>query len=492
MGARQLLCMGLLALLTACGTGHNRELHSELVARVERNDLDAALEIVRSENFFPEERSLLLRQLETATTYYRAGMLSEALGIFNDARRLSDQLFTRSVSAMLAGAVIDPNLAEFHGARYERSKIRFYQSLIHFKLSFDPELSAQERGFHRNASQNVLREWHSIFPQFRLEADGRPLFQADMMELLWGAFIHEQTGVAADRQIALILYRRARDVLFRNFNIYPAFNARHGDFIRYFERFETMDRTRIESDFVEPTHFGTELRAFIDHRIERLGRREERDNVILLVEDGLVAPKRVREERIPFNIGYALAADPGMVAWAIIALPHFIVYEVPYITPREIPRLEAVMVTATGEHLPMPLVLASPISDIAVREVEAGLFIERAAIIARLIAAYTAAAASSYLVYTQMIANNDTPMGRLIAMASAMATFRGLEAGIRATNRADLRQWRLLPSNLRLGSARFDPGEYTLKILKDTKVIYTRAITIGPDTSFISINLPEA
>jgi len=68
-----------------------------------------------------------------------------------------------------------------------------------------------------------------------------------------------------------------------------------------------------------------------------------------------------------------------------------------------------------------------------------------------------------------------------------------LGAAIEAHNKADIRQWKLLPSNIRLGSANLEPGDYILTVWDLTygqpRVVYQQSVSVGADTAFIDINL---
>ena len=92
-----------------------------------------ALKIVNNDDFFSEERSELLNKLEKGTTYYLKNDYFQAMQYFKEAREISDNLYTISIKKKLA-SILNANLDNYYGEIYERSLLRFYESLIHYNL----------------------------------------------------------------------------------------------------------------------------------------------------------------------------------------------------------------------------------------------------------------------------------------------------------------------------------------------------------------------
>ena len=519
----KLVLISAFSLLAACSTMKNRELHDTLVKNAAEKKYPAAAATAAREDFYPEERSALLRRLERASAYYYNGELYRSLLEFDAAKGLSDELYTKSISAKLASA-LDSNKAEFYGERYERSNIRFWQALLHLRLAAAgkyeawrgedgaerPEkiLSPQEKRQHLLAARSVMQEWESIFPQFELETEGKPGYKADMMSHLLGAAIHEQTGAPADRQIALGLYRRAKEVAFRNYNVYPSFNKKHKEFADGFGTFHAMERREVEQKYVEQSADGKELTHYIDRKIGLLEKNRP-DNLVVIVKDGLVAEKKSREYKLDFRpdemarlaylSAYISAASGGsgravsnaaFISFATTYLLKDITYDMPYIEYRAPRELAASIAGADGKRVPVPLALASPLSDIAYKEINDKIPAERAALAARLTAEYIAAAATAYFSYANMKKSaGNSPWGELAGIAAGVGAFKGLSAAINASNKADLRQWKLLPSDIRIGGASLAPGDYTLEITEGGKVVARESVKVGEGASIADITL---
>jgi len=57
---------------------------------------------------------------------------------------------------------------------------------------------------------------------------------------LYGAKVHELVGSPEDLQIASILYKDAKDILFKNYNTYPTFNSSYKEFKRDYDKLASM------------------------------------------------------------------------------------------------------------------------------------------------------------------------------------------------------------------------------------------------------------
>jgi hypothetical protein len=500
------------AALGACSTMRNRDAHARLIKNVEAGDFAAAAKEAESDGFYPEERSALLLHMERGSAYYYAGMNRRALLEFDKAKKISDDLYTRRISAA-AKSALDSNQSEFTGERFERSQIRFFQSLLHYKLyqggkyeAWEDEsgkyaeknLSDAERRSHLNSAKSVLSEWNSLLSQYKMETGGKPEYKADISENLWGAFVNASTGNANDRQIAIGLYRQAKEALFKYYNIYPSFNAKHEEFAKDFASLGAMQEAEVEKKYTAPTAESTALGHLIDAKLAALN-KGERDNVAVIVEDGLIAEKKADEHKLDFSpqtifimSRVALIAggrDAYFRTFAATYLLNDITYDLPYINPKAAPKIEAKIIDSAGAETDLPLTISSPLSDMAARDIGGKIAGEKAVLITRLTSEYILAAWSAYKTYKEVLRKNNSSMGELLATASAIASFKGLGAAINESNRADIRQWKLLPSNIRFGSAKLKPGEYTLKISVSGGASREHKFTLGDGPALIDVKI---
>src|SRR5690606_2673265 len=119
-------------LVVSCAS--HKKNYKELKNFTEKEDYARAIELIKSDEFYPEERSRLLKYLELGTIFYLKGDYYQAFQNFDLASDLSDKLFTVSVSKKITSTVLSDNLDNYYGEKYERSLIRFYQALVHYKL----------------------------------------------------------------------------------------------------------------------------------------------------------------------------------------------------------------------------------------------------------------------------------------------------------------------------------------------------------------------
>ena len=120
-------------LLCSCASLDYRTKQNDLKNELVKKNYTGAINIINKKDFIPEERSELLNKLEKGTTHYLNGNYFQAMQYFTKAQEISDNLYTISLKGKLAGA-LNANLDNYYGEIYERSLIRFYESLIHYDL----------------------------------------------------------------------------------------------------------------------------------------------------------------------------------------------------------------------------------------------------------------------------------------------------------------------------------------------------------------------
>ena len=94
---RSFIVLPLLAIF-AVGCSSNRDSHEKLRAKVRAGELDSAMSIVKSDKFFPEKNSRLLKLMEASLLQHMKGDYYQAMLSFDETKELSDQLFTVSIS----------------------------------------------------------------------------------------------------------------------------------------------------------------------------------------------------------------------------------------------------------------------------------------------------------------------------------------------------------------------------------------------------------
>jgi hypothetical protein len=494
---------------SGCSTVSNLERHRQLVQNVGSNNYKKSLELVSAKEFFPEERSALLRLLEIGNVSYRSGNYYRSLKVFEAASKLGDNLFTKSITSAAMGA-FDSNMDEFYGRKYEHSLIRFYESLDHYNLycvgKYESSgenygdksvygkgkiLSEEERRFHFVAAKSIVKGWNFLLNSYENENYGKAVYKSDLLEKIWGAFIHEESGSYGDRQIALGLYRQAKTVLARDYGIYPIFNAEYEKFRENFRRqSDSAYAVEIRKKHTKETTYARDLYKYIDDKIEKL-QNNRSSNLTILLKDGLVVEKKSKPSTFLIDASM-FKSFGGEEVWKYfegeLKAETTVNLSIPVINYRNTKnKFEAVLFDLQGNIVEkIPIVLVLPVSDIAFYEIDREIASETDKIMATTSAKYATAVYSSYKLYSQF---QDKKMGLTFA-AKLFATEKLL---IDASSEPDLRQWLTLPGNIRIGSGYLNTGNYLLKIYSiddaSQTEVYSRKINIGQDTTFVDVNL---
>ncbi len=491
-----------LFLFSACaGTMKNREMCGKLAENVKSKKYDEALKNVKHEDFYPQENSKLLKNLETGTVYYLRGDYYQALKYFESAKKISDDLYTISIKKKIASGW-DANLDEYYGERYERSLIRFYISLINYNIyqqGFYEEytddegnviprkdLSDTERNFHLGYARSSIIEWDSLLQTMQNESLGEAIYKNDMMAKIWGAFIHSEFENSNDRQISLQLYRDADELLLRGYNMYPIFNNKSDVFNKDFKKLPNITFQQLHKDYIDETKYAKELKEFINRNLKNL-ERYKKDNVVILVKDDLISPKSVKTIEIPFPLTSFGPQGSDLYEFARLVMSTkenmpYVVIEFPEIKSRNIVNnYKATVFDNNGDEVAeTDLTLLEPLSDIAKKTLDDKSALIKTAIISRITAKYVAAIASAYAVYSQ---------GGTFAQLSAMAMFVASAKAINESSRADIRYWTTLASDIQMGGLRLDDGDYRVEISMNGQKIFEKNIQVKKGkTSFIDIN----
>ena len=491
----------LFLLLTACsGAMKNREMTADILVNLHKQNIDKALSIATDEDYYSEKNSQLLKNLEIATLHYRNGNYYQSLKYFEKAKKISDDLYTVSISKKLAGTW-DANLDNYYGEKYERSAIRFYLSLINYNLYkqgyyeeytdengvFVPkkELTNNEKKFHLTYARSAIIEWDSFLKTMQNETAGISIFKNDMLAKLWGAFIHSEYNTSVDNQISLQLYKDADELLLRNYNMYPIFNNKSDKFNDDFKKLPTKSLQQLYKTYIEKTDYSKDIKEYIARNKKNL-QKYKKDKLFIVLKDSVIAPKVAAPLYIPLPIASfsaniydfavsVLYASDGRVPNILIEVP--LILENPNIN-----KYVARVFNNNGEEVASTnLTLVQPMSNIAKKTLSDELAAIQTAIIARVTSKYVAAIISAYAAYD--------PESPLTAVA-AKAIFIAGATVANETSRADIRYWSTLFSNAQFGGMQLANGKYKLKIYNGNKVIYAKDITIkNNETAFIDINI---
>lgn len=490
---RKLLLLSALALVAVGCASRSREAHDKIRAEAKKGNFEAALKIVKSDDFYPDKASRLLKLMEGALLHHMNGNYYQAMLTLDLTKDLSDELFTVSVSKKVMSAVVNDNSDNYYGETYERSMIRFYQALNHYSLFLKGEyegfsveekdengkvlnvkeipakkLGDKERRFHLTAARSTLLEWNSLLDNYKSTSGGQPVYKDDLLAKVFGAFIHEQIGTAQDKNIALGLYREAKKVLFRNFNVLPTYNKKSEEFVKNFDQFEKMEESDVLKKYVEKTSHYINLETFIDTQIARLSNKKKPNSVFILIENNFIAPKEAKKFEFPIPAASIPSSVPGgdfmsfagKVLNAAANTTPKIYFEMPQIP--FIPAIDGQMIVvkdSKGQVVSSKtLATLNPLTDLAHYTLASSAISNYAKVGARVVAKHVAALVSAYALYQKQKATNET-----FAMMLAGGTYGAANKGIEMSERADLRSWSMLPHMYSSTAFELAPGTYTVE-----------------------------
>ncbi len=489
---KKILLLSALCFVAVGCASRSREAHDKIRAEASKGNFEAALKIVKSDDFYPDKSSRLLKLMEGSLLLHMNGSYYQAMLALDLTKNLSDELYTVSVSKKAASAVLNDNSDNYYGETYERSMIRFYQALNHYSLFLKGEyegysveekdengkiinvkefpakkLDAKERRFHLTAARSTLLEWNSLLDNYKSTSGGKPVYKDDLLAKIFGAFIHEQMGDAQNRSVALGLYKEAKKVLFRNFNVLPTYNKKSEAFVKNFDSFGTMEESEVLKKYVEKTSHYINLESFIDSQIARLSKKSA-NSVFVLIENNFIANKEVKKFEFPIPAASIPSSLPGgdfmsfagkVLNAAANAAPK-IYFEMPEI--KSVPAIEnqTIVIKDSNGQLVASKTLATlnPLSDLAHYTLSENAISNYAKVGGRVVAKHVAALVSAYAIYQKQKGTNET-----FAMMLAGGTYGAANKGIEMSEQADLRSWSMLPHMYSSTAFELKPGTYTVE-----------------------------
>lgn len=528
--------------LYSCSLG-TRKNQGDLRELFKRNEVDKALELLESSEIKSEEENRLLYLFQKGRLLRAQERYQAAADTFVQAGELIDKLYTKSVREALLTSISNDNNSTYYGSPYERSLMHYYQALSFLDIYqrgsllekvetktkgkdgkekietsyVERSLEEQERRRYLFRARASIVAWDTFYKELQRSSRESTRFDHDLFAKILGGKIHEYIGARQDRQIALQLYKDAYQILKKDG---PAFKSFNSDFQQYGKK---LKGENIEGKALNPTAQYEELELFLQGKIKEKGRTKK--NVTILYESGLVAP--LEGEDFSYNLRSAIENVEDPTAKAFIAgvglpvLTYFamgplglasvshtgnarlyvrhgvgeamtaeagIEFEMPVIkepTPAATPKIS---IFKKGDKSQTALftknmVLAGPVSDLAYQmnlERISNSFSARGA---RIAIKHVLAIIAAYKTYENM---SRAAGSELFAKPAALAQYLVSAKAIKESERADIRQWNVLPSEVFLSELELDPGDYIIKLepsAKDKKPIELGGFSVKEGSS---------
>jgi len=521
----------ILFLLGACATGGRKD-RSELRILIEKGQYNEALKLIDRSKFFKENKSRLLGLMEKGMIYHLKGHYSLSNKWLSEAKNLSQKLYTKSIKAKLKAAVANDNYDLYYGEVYERSTVHLYLALNHyllyqrgtilaFKDQPEKKMTINEKRSSLIAARSEVLAWDSFLSSVKDGRMGKSVFKNDLMAKILGASIHEAIDTSNDRQIALQLYKDAKQLLFKNYNAYPTFNGLDKKFRKNFSKFPKMKKSKIAKNYTQNTPFFLGLDQFLNEKIliltkiirprqwkstvrqirpskellKRIKKIKKMPKLKVIVQSGFV-PHKIPVKHY-FGLEQALVGVKGKTAKTIARFGHAaltvfaanklglvsgsvgqayagmqvasvatamaaISFELPGIKEKPLDRIYTLKVYNEQGSLvhSKEIPVINPMGDIAseaVREHSSWLYTRLGA---RLATKHITAIATAFLTYNLLKSK-----GEFIAKTAAVAEYVLATKLIESSEKADTRFWGSLPNDFRMVDVNLPYGNYQLKMV---------------------------
>ncbi|MGZ3787399.1 MAG: hypothetical protein ACXVLQ_02685 [Bacteriovorax sp.] len=475
--------------LQACSSG-GREDRKELRTFFLTGSYDQGLSFIDKSKFYQDKDEKLLALMEKGMLLHAKGDWEESSRVLNEARTLSQELYTVSLSKKAEKTLLNDNYDVYYGEIYERS-------LLHFYLSLNAILNYQKtkkRDDLFRARAEVLA-WDSFLSSIKEDRLGKSVYKNDLLLKIYGAKIHEMVDTREDKQIALQLYKDAKDVLFKNYNTYPTFNAHYQDFKKDYDKLSQLSFDEVKKKYVVETELYKNLSDYLTQNINRLSKKETKkllkDNktpVTLVLEKGIISEKVAdksfysldflsKQPMVALFVADVLGLmptpnsyNPGGaflgIAVASTALKTIGVgFELPKIVNINPPGKQTLVVLDKNnkEVLRKEMALVNPMGDIAEEAVYESSAWTYSRVGLRLATKHATAIAASFATYKALGGGNRGD-NNFLAKNAAVIQYIGAAKVIEESEKADTRYWSTLPNEVRLIDFDLVPGNYHLEI----------------------------
>ena len=394
-------------------------------------DYDSAYKVVEQTKESYGERNAVLYYLDEGTILHFAGRYQESNHSFFKAESIMDELYTKSISKEAASFVISDNTVPYRGEDFEMAMVNLFLALNYAGLGSWEDAAVEARKV--DAKLNLINSKYEEGKKNVYKEDG-------FIRFLMGIFYEVEKEI----NDAFISYRRSEEIYKRDY--LPSYGVSppailienlltSGDGMAFYDETAQIKRQYPDVIFIPAETKRTLAEVFVIHY------------------NGL-GPEKVEEYfLVPMPDGYVMK----------IAYPKFVKrsYGISHgeITLRNL---------KTGGSYSFPTVLMEDIASIAALNLENRINRVKVKAIARATAKYLASTAASKVVEER----HGALAGMLTKMTANIASV--------ATEQADVRQWRLLPAEIRVGRIIVPAGEYSGSIQfvsAGGAVIYSRQIT---------------
>jgi hypothetical protein len=404
--------------------------YARLDQQVMQQDYTAALKLMDESKGQYAERNEVLYFMEHGLVAHYAGHYQESIRSLLKAERLIEDLYTRSVSKQAASFLINDNTIPYRGEDFEDSMVNLFLALNYSALGLREEALVEARQV--DAELNLINS--------RYEPDQKNAYKEDAFIRFLMGVLYEAAGEIND---AFISYRKAEEIYRGDYHI--NYGVSPPDFL--IEKLLCCAETL---GFLEEA-------AEIQRRYPRVrcpdsALSQTMAEVIFIHYNGHAPEKVEKRWLVPMPDGYV-----AKIAYPVFEMrPYQVAASVTHLKRSENSRVYSART-----------VLMEDIGAIAKMNLDNRMARIKVKAIARATAKYAV---------TKTAANEAQKQGG--DWAGLLVQVAGNIASV-ATENADLRHWRTLPDEIRIGRILVPPGRYSAKIdFVDSggKILFSRNI----------------
>ena len=270
-------------LLFSCSGTGTKERH-QLRELVIVGDFDGAIDYLDSIEQYQSPRSRVLYFMERGLIEFKRSRYQDSTFFFQKAIELNEKLSYISVKDALGSTLVNETKRKYKGEVFERGLLHFYKSLAYLFLSnrgeipareqseFFPErefkkLTSSEKKQYLQTARSEIAAWNSYLEKVKINRVGKSVFKEDLLQQVFGGFIHEQMNTSFDRQTALLLYKKALDTLLKNYNGYQIYNVNYKKFIKDFKKLPSLGMAAVKKNYIVETKEARSLKDFLVFKI---------------------------------------------------------------------------------------------------------------------------------------------------------------------------------------------------------------------------------
>lgn len=406
-----LALIGLLVFSCAPPIKHYVKINQSLI----QQDYASAIAELQKNKGEYKERNAALYYLEEGLLHHFASNYQQSNQSLAKAEGIMDELYTRSISKQAVSFLINDNTIPYRGEDFENALVNLFMALNYAEAGQREDAVVEARKVDNKL--NVINS--------RYDDDKKNVYKEDAFIRFLMGILYEADGEVND---AFISYRKAEEI-YRN-DYANNYGVSAPSLL-----IENLLSTAKELDFKEEI---AEIQAsYPDVKYMDPAQKKDMAEVYCIHYNGM-GPEKVEKRWFqPMPDGYI----------AKIAYPEFQRknYQIHHgdVFLRNV---------ATGQGYQFDTVMMEDIGSIAVTNLENRLMRIKVKAIARATTKYLATKTASKVAEDQ----GGSMLGLLVKVAGNIAAV--------ATEKADLRHWRMLPAEIRIGRAVIPPGEYEASI----------------------------